>query len=59
MMGHSRDLVNSTINQSAGKAQRAQALSLPSFLASLSVSAAILGVGFALFIFLKDRCVRI
>jgi hypothetical protein len=58
-MERSSEFVNGTINQSAGRAQRAEALSLASFFASLSVSAAVFGVAFTLFIFLKDYCLSV
>jgi hypothetical protein len=53
-MERSSEFVNGTTNQSSGRAQRAEALSLASFFASLFVSAAVLGVAFTLFISLKD-----
>jgi hypothetical protein len=58
-MEDSSDFVNNTINQSAGKAQRAQDLSLVSFFASLSVSATFLTISLALFLLLKDYYVKI
>jgi hypothetical protein len=49
------DNINNILDSAAGKAQKAQGESLSTFLASLTASAAVLGLGVITYIFLKSR----
>jgi hypothetical protein len=48
--------INDVFDQAAGKAQKAQGESLGTFLASLTTSGAILGLGIMVYILLKWKC---